>query len=74
MAALPEPKKLITPTTGDNLEIRRRTFTNWINHKLEGTGKKVTNLETDLEDGEILIKLLECLAPGKKLPGKVSGK
>ena len=42
--------------------VQKQTFTNWMNHKLEGTGHQVTNLETDLADGVILIKLLEILS------------
>ena len=44
------------------LAVQKRTFTNWMNHRLEGTGHQVTNLETDLADGVILIKLLEILS------------
>ena len=42
--------------------VQKRTFTNWMNHKLEGSGYQVTALETDLGDGVILIKLLEVLS------------
>ena len=42
--------------------VQKQTFTNWMNYKLEGTGHQVTNLETDLADGVILIKLLEILS------------
>ena len=49
--------------------VQKRTFTNWTNHKLEGSGHQVTNLETDLADGVILIKLLEILSH-KKPSGK----
>ena len=45
--------------------VQKRTFTNWMNHKLEGSGHQVTNLETDLGDGVILIKLLEVLSHKK---------
>ena len=44
------------------LAAQKRTFTNWMNHKLEGTGHQVTTLETDLADGVILTKLLEILS------------
>ena len=47
--------------------VQTRTFTNWMNHKLEGSGHQVTNLETDLADGVILIKLLEVLSHKKPL-------
>ena len=49
--------------------VQKRTFTNWMNHKLEGSGHQVTDLETDLGDGVILIKLLEILSH-KKPSGK----
>ena len=42
--------------------VQRRTFTNWMNHKLVGSGCQVTDLETDLRDGVLLIKLLEVLS------------
>ena len=42
--------------------VQRRTFTNWMNHKLAGSGCQVTDLETDLRDGVLLIKLLEVLS------------
>ena len=54
----------------DWVEVQKNTFTNWANEKLKQEGIRVTNLETDLEDGVILIKLLETLAPGKKMPGR----
>lgn len=54
----------------DWVEVQKKTFTNWANETLKQGGLKVTNLETDLEDGVILIKLLEMLAPGKRMPGR----
>ena len=42
--------------------VQRRTFTNWMNHKLVGSGCQVTDLETDLREGVLLIKLLEVLS------------
>ena len=45
--------------------VQKQTFTNWMNHKLEGSGYQVTALETDLGDGVILIKLLEVLSHKK---------
>ena len=51
------------------MEIQCRTFTNWINDKLKGTGHCVSNLFKDLEDGLVLISLLEVLS-GKKVGGK----
>ena len=54
----------------DWVEVQKKTFTNWANETLKQGGLRVTNLETDLEDGVILIKLLEMLAPGKRMPGR----
>ena len=49
--------------------VQKRTFTNWVNYRLEGSECHVTDLATDLGNGVILIKLLEALSH-KKLPGK----
>ena len=49
---------------------RKITFTNWINDCLQSTGLRVQDLEKDLDDGLVLLKLLEVLAPGKKLVGR----
>jgi len=55
----------------DSVEVRKKTFTNWANEKLKTQeGVRLAELETDLEDGVILIKLLEMLAPGKRMPGR----
>ena len=51
-------------------DARTRTFIHWINHSLKSKSFKITNLDTDLEDGFILIRLMESLAPGKNAPGK----
>ncbi len=52
------------------IESRTRTFITWINKKVEGRGLSISNLTDDMENGIVLIKLLECLAPGKKMPGR----
>lgn len=52
------------------VDVQKKTFTNWINDRLKETDRRVEDLETDLEDGVTLIKLLELLAPGKKMPGR----
>ena len=52
------------------VESRTRTFIAWVNKKVESRGIKIQNLTEDLENGLVLIKLLECLAPGKKMPGR----
>ena len=52
------------------IESRTRTFITWINKKVEGRGLQISNLAEDMENGIVLIKLLECLAPDKKMPGR----
>ena len=52
------------------IDVQKKTFTNWTNNRLKGTDRQVNDLQTDLDDGVILIKLLEALAPKKKMPGK----
>ena len=52
------------------VDVQKKTFTNWVNEKVKDTGQKVEDLQTDLDDGVVLVKLLEALAPGKKMPGK----
>ena len=53
---------------GDNaklwIEVQRKTFTNWVNNKLEGTGFAVENIETDFADGRALMALIQQLVPG----------
>ena len=66
-------KRLLLPGASvkeDWVEVQKKTFTNWANETLKQEGVRVTNLETDLEDGVILIKLLEMLAPGRRMPGR----
>ncbi|XP_022095230.1 filamin-A-like [Acanthaster planci] len=41
------------------VQIQEKTFMNWCNEQLKPTGKKVENLQTDLEDGLILIALMD---------------
>ena len=52
------------------VQVQQRTFTNWVNANLKGQGLSVETLESDLADGVLLIKLLETLAPGKRMPGR----
>ena len=49
---------------------RTRTFIYWINVSLKIKSLRIKNLDSDLENGVILIKLMECLAPKKKTPGR----
>ena len=62
----------IQPVSSDDdwVEVRTKTFINWTNNQLKKTGKRVRNLQADFGDGVVLIKLLESLAPGKKMPGR----
>ena len=60
--ATEQPKNWIT--------VQKVTFTNWTNDHLKDTGRHVEDLQTDLDDGVTLIKLLEVLAPEKKMPGR----
>ena len=52
------------------IEARTRTFVKWINGCLHSKGIHIKNLDTDLESGVVLIKLLETLAHGKRIPGR----
>lgn len=47
------------------LSVQNRTFTNWINDKL--TDHKIDNLAKQLDDGLVLIELLQNLS-GKIVP------
>ncbi len=49
------------------LVMQKRTFTNWINDKLAVSDHKITDLAKDLDDGTILIELLQNLS-GKIVP------
>ena len=53
------------------LEARTRTFVKWINGHLHSRGIRVKNLDTDLENGVVLIKLLETLVHEKRIPGRL---
>ena len=50
--------------------VRKLTFTAWINQCLLETGLKVQDLEKDLGDGLVLLKLIETLSPGSRMPGR----
>ena len=52
------------------IEVRTRTFVRWINGCLHSKGIHIKNLDSDLESGVVLIKLLETLAHGKRIPGR----
>lgn len=53
------------------LEARTRTFVRWINGHLHSKGIHVKNLDSDLESGVVIIKLLETLAHEKRIPGRL---
>ncbi|KAI1431931.1 calponin homology domain-containing protein [Xylaria sp. CBS 124048] len=42
--------------------VQQKTFTKWLNTKIEPRGVKVKDLVVDLSDGILLIHLLECLS------------
>ena len=53
-------------------QLQQTTFTRYINSSLRGPDQKtsdsqITDLQTDLQDGLILIKLLESIASPKKI-------
>lgn len=47
------------------ITIQQNTFTNWCNDRLKGSGTKIADLVTDLDDGVKLVTLLERLAKRK---------
>lgn len=49
---------------------RRRTFTSWLNLQLGDPKMRVSNLEKDLSSGVVLVRLVESLAPHKKVAEK----
>ncbi len=62
----------VVPELADRswIDVQKKTFTNWVNDHLKDTGLAVEDLQIDLDNGVVLIKLLEALAPGKKMPGR----
>ena len=52
------------------LAAQSRSFLRWINHVLRDKSLRIQDLYTDLEDGVVLIALLECLAPEKEMPAR----
>ena len=46
---------------------RRRTFTRWLNLQLRNAKLRVENLEKDLANGVVLIRLLQTLSSRKKV-------
>ena len=65
----PECKQQETDPYWDNQAtlydlVQKDVFTNWINHQLRDRERKVEDLQSDLDDGVILVNLLEVLALG----------
>lgn len=52
-----------------SVDVQAGVYTRWINDKLKGTPHRVNRLFKDLENGLVLIALLELLS-GKKVTGK----
>lgn len=46
------------------IEVQRKTFTNWVNNKLEGTGFFIEDIQQDFGDGRALMALIQQLVPG----------
>jgi len=46
------------------VDVQRKTFTNWVNNKLEGTEFSIEDIQTDFADGRALCALIEQLVPG----------
>ncbi|KAI1335545.1 calponin homology domain-containing protein [Xylariaceae sp. FL0016] len=44
------------------INVQQKTFTKWLNTKIETRGLEVKDLVADLSDGVLLIHLLECLS------------
>ncbi len=51
-------------------KVQKKAFTRWINDNLKHTSIKVKDVEKDLDDGLVLIKLLESLVPRKQIPAR----
>ena len=52
------------------IKVQKRTFTKWINSKVKPSGIKVKDIDKDLCDGLVLIKLMQALVPGKPISGR----
>ena len=57
-------------STGEVTEARSEAFRRWINFTLRCNSIAISNLKNDLESGIVLINLLQCLSPGKNMPGR----
>ena len=57
-------------SSNEAIEARKEAFISWINHSLKSKSIEISNLSQDLENGTVLINLLQCLSPEKKMPGR----
>ena len=49
------------------VEVQKKTFTNWFRDRVRDNGcKPLTDIETDLEDGRLLIDLMRVLTEGAR--------
>ena len=47
------------------VEVQKKTFTNWFRDRVKGNGcKPLNDIETDLQDGRLLIDLMRALTEG----------
>lgn len=52
-------------------QVQKDVFTNWVNHQLRDRDRKVKDLQSDLDDGVVLVNLLEVLAlDGGQMEGR----
>ena len=56
----------LLPISASREEVQKRTFEKWVNMYLKPRGVHVTDLFADLQDGVLLLQLLEELS-GQKL-------
>ncbi|XP_070539365.1 filamin-A-like isoform X2 [Ptychodera flava] len=50
------------------VQIQKNTFTNWINEQLRPTGQTLSDINTDFENGLLLINLVETLIQSRGAP------
>jgi len=61
-----EPERdRITELKYERIYLQQKTFTKWMNAFLEKTGHSVENIFADLNDGSLLIQLLEAISSDK---------
>ncbi|MCJ1353549.1 MAG: hypothetical protein MMC33_003535 [Icmadophila ericetorum] len=62
MPLLGSPTERMVLRESQWITVQQKTFTKWLNSKIQSRNVVVKDLVTDLSDGVILIHLLECLA------------